>query len=461
MEKIIFNDERIHFIGIGGSGMSGVARVLLELGFNVSGSDLVESEATKSLDQIGAVIYFGHDPANLKRVDKVVYSTDVPADNVELVAARELGIPILHRSEMLAELMEDKIPITVAGTHGKTTTASMLAWVMDRGRQDPSFVVGSEITGMGVNAQSGVSEYFIAEADESDGSFLNYTPQINIITNIEPDHLENYEGDFSKLFAAYVKFQERVTKDGVTILCYDDANARELMKKVPGNYITYGFSPDADYRPVNVLRQGKFTSFGVYSTEHGVLGGMKINLPGDHNILNTLAVVIAGMKAGLTFDQMTLELANFAGVERRFQFKGEVNGVTVIDDYGHHPTEIMATVDAAKQVGGRIVVAFKPLRYARTFFFLEEFGKAFEDVDEIVVTQIYSPAGDSMHDQVNVHKLIDVIERVTGRPVRYCETTAEAVDYLVSIVKPGDLVITQGAGDIWDVGEQLLSRLDN
>ncbi len=455
------NDERIHFIGIGGSGMSGIARILLELGYNVSGSDIVQSETTERLKQLGAIVYFGQDADNLKKADIVVYSTDVPNDNVELKAAREQGLRVLHRSEMLAQLMEGKLAVTVAGTHGKTTTASMLAWVLEKNHQDPSFVVGSEITGLGVNAKSGVSKFFIAEADESDGSFLNYSPNISIITNIEPDHLENYGGDFFRLFAAYKDFQDRVVENGTTILCYDDRYVRELMKKVPGNYITYGFSPDADYRPIQIVRQGQYTTFGVFSKQDGMLGGIKLSLPGDHNIVNSLAVLIAARELGLSFDEISSALTKFEGVKRRFQFKGEVNGVTVIDDYGHHPTEIMATVDAAKQLGGRIIVAFKPLRYARTFYFLEEFGKAFEDVDEIIVTEIYSPSGDSMHDKVDTKKLVEAIKRVSNKEVRYCATSEELVDYLVATVTPGDLVITQGAGDIWAVGEQLLARLDN
>lgn len=477
--------QEFHFIGIGGSGMSGIARVLLEKGHRVSGSDIVDTEMIEQLKQLGARITIGHDAQNLVDQTTVVYSSDVPVDNVELVAAREKGLRVLHRSEMLAELLADKKAITIAGAHGKTTTASMLAWVFELDYMSPSYVVGSEINDLGVNARAGIGDYFIAEADESDGSFLNYHPYINIITNIESDHLENYEGDFNNLLAAYEQYVKQVDPRGLTVICYDDQYARQLIDKIPGKVITYGFSPEADYYAGKPHKIGKTTSFAVFSKKGGIIGGLKINLPGDHNVLNALAVLIASLHVGIHIDDMQPSLSLFTGVKRRFQHIGTVNGVTVIDDYGHHPTEIAATIASAEQLGGRIIVAFKPLRYSRTYFFLEQFGEAFADADQILVTEIHSPAGDSLRDKVNAKKLVEVIKRASKKReeaaqrereaqrevmeqeereeqvVRYFATTTEIVEYLAGAVEPGDIVITQGAGDIWTIGERLFRRLDH
>lgn len=459
--------QKVHFIGIGGSGMSGIARVMLEKGNSVSGSDLVEIEVTEELRQLGAKITIGHDAQNLAESTIVVYSSDIPADNVELVAARENGRRLLHRSEILAELLAEKKVITVAGAHGKTTTASMLAWVFEEKHMEPSYVVGSEITNLGVSARAGKGEYFIAEADESDASFLNYHPYISIITNVEADHLENYEGDFNKLLVAYEQYAQQIDPQGLTIICFDDLHARQLIDKIPGQIITYGFSPEADYYAGNLHKDGRTTSFAVFSKKDGILGGLKINLPGDHNVLNALAVLIASLHVGIPIDDMQPALSRFVGAKRRFEHKGTVNGVTVIDDYGHHPTEIAATIASAEQLGGRIIIAFKPLRYSRTYFFLEEFGEAFVGADQVLVTEIHSPAGDSMRDKVDAKKLVEAIKGAgepseqAGQIVRYFATTAEVVEYLACNVLPGDIVITQGAGDIWTVGEELLARLDH
>lgn len=447
--------------------MSGIARVLLEKGQQVSGSDLVKTEVTEQLQRLGAEISIGHDAENIVNAATVVYSSDIPTSNVELLAAREADKRLLHRSEMLAELLADKKVITVAGAHGKTTTASMLTWVFVCAKMSPSYVVGSEITGLAASAGAGKGEYFIAEADESDGSFLKYHPQISIITNIEADHLENYDGDFNNLLAAYEQYVQQVDPKGVTIICYDDLHARQLIDKIPGKTVTYGLSPEADYYADNLHTIGMTTSFAVYSKREGIIGGLKINLPGEHNVLNALAVLIASLQVGIHIDDVQAALGRFTGAKRRFEQMGTVNGVTVIDDYGHHPTEIAATIAAAKQLGERIIVAFKPLRYSRTYYLLQEFGEAFAGADQVLVTEIYSPKGDSMQDKVNAKQLVKTIKAAAEKreeaeqSVHYFATTAEIIEYLAGTVEPGDVIITQGAGDIWTISEPLLRRLDH
>lgn len=450
--------RHVHFIGIGGYGMSAIARVLLEMGYRVSGSDVMPQESTEKLAASGAKVYIGHEPSHVEGADLVVYSTALPKDNVEMKAAQKLNIPILHRAEMLARIMDERRGIAVSGAHGKTTTSSMIALVMERCGLDPTYIIGGEIMNVGSNARAGTGEYVVAEADESDGSFLNYHPEIAICTNIEPDHLEHYDGDFNNLKKAYARFLGQVKPGGRVIACYDDPVVREILPGVAAETVTYGLDPAADYCASAIELADRGVSFDFRRGSER-LGRVRLSVPGKHNVYNAMACIITCLAAGLSFDRIAAAIREFRGARRRFQVLGEAGGILIVDDYAHHPTEIEATIEAARSVGKRIIAVFQPQRYTRTFFLLDAFSKAFHGADEVIITDIYSPAGEARIDGVTAERLAELI-RVNSNPnVRFIPEKEDIERELAGRLEPGDLVLTMGAGDIWKTAERLARRI--
>ncbi|MFD0588301.1 UDP-N-acetylmuramate--L-alanine ligase [Paenibacillus sp. GCM10027627] len=458
--------EHVHFIGIGGYGMSAIARVMLEMGYKVTGSDVARQELTEKLAAKGADIYIGHQPEHVKGADLVVYSTALTSDNVERRAAEELNIPVLHRAQMLARLMNAGKGVAVAGAHGKTTTSSMIALVMESCKADPTYIIGGEIVNVGTNAKAGKGEYVVAEADESDGSFLQYHPSIAIVTNIEPDHLENYDGDFEKLKAAYVQFLRQVKEGGKAIVCADDIIVQELLPQIyagqsdkeASQLVTYGIEGNAQYKAADIVLGDRKVSYTMLRGEVE-LGTIELSVPGLHNVYNSMATVITCLEAGLAFDAVKEAIKSFRGAKRRFQVLGEINDILVIDDYAHHPTEIQATISAAKATGKRIIAVFQPQRYTRTYFLFEQFSRAFPEADQVIITDIYSPAGEKQIEGVSSGKLVELIRKNSHASAEYIATKEEVLEVLKERVAPGDLVITMGAGDIWKVADALAKSL--
>ncbi|SFU89253.1 UDP-N-acetylmuramate--L-alanine ligase [Alicyclobacillus macrosporangiidus] len=450
--------EHVHFVGIGGYGMSAIARVMLDLGYEVSGSDVSSQELTQRLRDLGARIYRGHAANQVAGADLVVYSTALPQDNVELQEARRRNIPIVHRSEMLARLMEDRVGVAVTGAHGKTTTTSMIAYVMERCGLDPTFVIGGVVSNIGDNAKAGRGQYVVAEADESDGSFLHYRPNIAVVTNIEPDHLEHYGGKFENLKRAYAQFIGQIPESGLCVMSGQDEHLRELRAAARCRVMTYAVGEDADYtaRDVALVDRGSHCTVWFRGER---LGTLVLSLPGVHNVMNALAAIAVGREAGLAYPDIAQALHEFHGAKRRFQVIAEAGGVLVIDDYAHHPTEISATIAAAKTTGRRIVAVFQPQRYTRTFFLFDAFAKAFGGADEVVITDIYSPAGEQQIEGVSAEKLAERIRLDSNPNTRFLPTKDDVYEYLVHTVRPGDLVMTMGAGDIWRVAYRLGAAL--
>ncbi|MGW8443043.1 UDP-N-acetylmuramate--L-alanine ligase [Paenibacillus sp. S33] len=454
----MITSEHVHFIGIGGYGMSAIARVMLEMGYTVTGSDVASQELTEKLAAKGAKIYIGHTPEHIAGADIVVYSTALSRDNVERVAAEELNIPTLHRSQMLARLLNERKGIAVAGAHGKTTTSSMIALVMERCNVDPTYIIGGEITNLGTNAKAGKSEFVVAEADESDGSFLQYHPWQGIVTNIEADHLENYDGDFNRLKSAYVQFLSQIRPDGAAIVCADDQNIREMLPQLQTRVITYGVEHEADYMATDIQLGDRRLSFTM-SRKGTALGTIELSVPGKHNMYNAMATVISCLEAGIPFDQIAATIVEFHGAKRRFQVLGESNDILIIDDYAHHPTEIEATISAARATGKRIIAVFQPQRYSRTFFLLDAFSRAFSEANEVIITDIYSPAGEKQIEGVHSSKLVDLIVQNSNANAIYLPTKEAVIEELKDRLQPGDLVLTMGAGDIWKAGDALARHL--
>lgn len=453
------NAEHVHFIGIGGYGMSAIAKVMLEMGYQVSGSDLVAQELTEKLEAKGAKVYIGHEAGHVRGADLVVYSTALSSDNVEWRQAEEWQIPILHRSQMLARLMKERKGVAIAGAHGKTTTSSMIALVMESCGQDPTYIIGGEVMNLGSNAKAGKGEYVIAEADESDGSFLQYHPYLAVVNNIEADHLEHYDGDFSKLRSAYEKFLGQVQQDGKSVLCLDDDYLPDILPHLKTQAVTYAIEhSDADYQAYDLELLDRKTTFKVKHKDQ-LLGSITLMVPGKHNVYNAMATLIVCLEAGLSFQQVADAITAFRGAKRRFQVLGETDGILVIDDYAHHPTEIQATIIAAQATGKRIIAVFQPQRYTRTFFLFEQFSKAFPEADEVIITDIYSPAGEKQIEGITSAKLVELIAKNSNTHVRYIPTKEEVLEYLKGHVQSGDLVLTMGAGDIWKTADGLAKSL--
>ena len=451
---------RFHFIGIGGVGMSGIARILLRQGYPVSGSDLNVGEVTQRLAAEGAIIYEGHAAENISPdVTRIVVSSAVPSTNVEVVAARNRGLAVLHRGDMLAFLMNPQKGIAIAGAHGKTTTSAMIALMLERNGFDPSVLVGGQVKEFNGNARLGNGDYLVAEADESDGSFLKLTPFCAVVTNVENDHLDYYQ-NLENIQDAFTRFLNQIKIDGFAVIYGDDPFLRSLAGRNSRRYTTYGFGPGSDLRIENIQGCGLKT-WGDVFYRNQKLGCLTLSVPGQHNLLNALAAVGVGLELGLSFREIADSLYSFAGVHRRFEIMGEVNGVLVVDDYAHHPSEIKATLKAAKQIDARRVFAvFQPHRFTRTYFLLSEFGEAFQDADQVIINEIY-PAGERPIEGVSARMLAEEINKQRVKPVKYISTREEIVDYLHEVVQPEDLVITMGAGHIWTVGRDLVRQLKN
>jgi len=451
------NMKKIHFVGIGGVGMSGIAKVLLELGYHVTGSDLKQSELTNKLSNLGAKIYQGHAAENIDGADVVVVSSAIQKTNPEVKAAQEKQIPIWQRAQMLAFLMARQKGIAVAGAHGKTTTSSMIATILEKSGYDPSLVIGGVVNNMGFNAKLGQGEYLVAEADESDGSMLLLDPVITVVTNIEDDHLDHY-GSMENIIAAFKKFINKLPKQGFALLCADNAQIREIKDELKVKVITYGVENQADYLAKKIKMVNLASSFEVWC-KGKLLGEISLLVPGLHNVYNALAAVVVCLEEGLSFAQIKQALASFGGVQRRFQIVGRSLDVLVVDDYAHHPTEIKAALQAARDSWqGRVIAIFQPHRYTRTKLLEKEFAKAFSAAHLIILNEIYS-AGEQPIPGVTAEKLCLSIEEHEGRKVKLLSDKEELVEYLLTIVKPGDLVMTIGAGDIWQVGQHLSARL--
>ncbi len=446
--------KKLHFVGIGGSGMSGIAEVLHNLGFKITGSDLKKSSVTQRLESLGIKVYYGHDPANIDDADVLVISTAVPDDNPEVVAARELKIPVIRRADMLAELMRMKYSIAVSGAHGKTTTTSMIAKVLEDAGLDPTVVVGGRIKGLGTGAKLGGSEYLVAEADESDKSFLKLFPTIAVITNIDEEHLDTY-GDLDEIKDAFVQFAERVPFYGLVTVNLDDEGARSVLPRINKRIMTYGLSRQADVHARDVELKGMASSYRAYYREH-FLAKVDLQVPGIHNIKNSLSAFVVAIELEIPPDTVAKALSDFTGVMRRFEIKGERDGVKVVDDYGHHPSEIAAVLQSARSYwSGRIIVVFQPHRYTRTFYLHRRFGPVFNEADKVIIMPIY-PAGEKPIEGVSAELIYRAVKDSGHRDVTLVSGHDEALDVLKKEARSGDLVITLGAGDVWKVGEEFL-----
>jgi UDP-N-acetylmuramate--alanine ligase len=451
--------QRIHFVGIGGIGMSGIAELLLNLGYKVSGSDLVESVNTRKLESMGAVIHIGHSPQHIEHADVVVYSSAVRLNNQEIVGARERGIPVIRRAEMLAELMRLKYGIIVAGAHGKTTTTSMVATVLANAGLDPTAVIGGRLNSLGVNARLGQGEYLVAEADESDGSFIRLSPTIAVVTNLDREHMDHYR-DMKEIQETFLEFINKVPFYGKAVLCIEDPFIPELLSRVEKRVMTYGLGPQADLQAGEISFREHNSTFQVFHQKER-LGELRIQLPGHYNVLNALAAVGVGLELSIPFEQIHEALTEFTGVQRRFQVKAFIDDILVVDDYAHHPSEIRATLRAAKEGWGRrLLVIFQPHRYTRTFYLWEDFLTAFHEADSLIVMDIY-PAGEEPAHDVDAASLCTEIRKRGHRDAVYVSDRDILVERVMVSLVPGDMVLTMGAGDVWKVGEEIVSRLES
>jgi UDP-N-acetylmuramate--alanine ligase len=457
--------RHVHFVGIGGIGMSGLAEILRTLDFDVSGSDLKPNENTRRLESLGVRVFFGHAADNVRGADVVVYSSAITAANPEMARARALEIPIIPRAEMLAELMRVRYAVTIAGSHGKTTTTSLVATVLRAAGLDPTVVVGGKVNALGSNARLGEGDLFVAEADESDGSFLRLTPTIAVVTNIDPEHLDHY-GTHDAVKAAFVDHANRVPFYGLCVLCIDHPSVQEIIPRIERRHVTYGISRQADYRAKNVRYEGLATHFDAFRRNDS-MGTFVVHMPGAHNVLNSLAAVAVADELEVPLDVTREAIAGFHGVQRRFTVVGqptlEKNGkrgdVMVIDDYGHHPAEIEATLDAAQ--GGfdrRVVVAFQPHRYTRTKLLFDEFTRAFNKADLVIVTDVY-PAGEKPIDGATGEALAAAIRAHGHHAVTCVRDKKQVARALLEVVEPGDIVIALGAGDINASARELVALL--
>ena len=451
--------RRIHFVGIGGIGMSGIAEVLLTLGYSVSGSDLAASETTRRLERLGARVHLGpHDAAQVTSdIDVLVISSAVTFANPEVVHARELKIPVIPRAEMLAELMRMKYGVAIGGSHGKTTTTSLIAAVLREAGRDPTMVVGGKLRTLGTNARLGQGEYLVAEADESDGTFLLLSPIIAVVTNIDREHMD-YHRDMDRLRDAYLQFVHRVPFYGLAVLCLDNVNVRALVPKIHKRFVTYGTSSDADWQARELRVTGLETFFEAWRGGE-CRGAIRLRMPGRHHALNALAALAVAEELELPFAAAARALEEFGGIHRRFEVKGEGKDVLVVDDYGHHPEEIRVTLRAAREgFPRRLVVAFQPHRFTRTHDLFDEFLDAFDDADVLVLTDVYA-AGEARVEGATSEALFQALRRRGHLDVRYVPARAQVADVLLEVTRPGDLVLTLGAGDIHRTADEFLALM--
>jgi len=455
---MFFRPQHLHFTGIGGIGMSGIAEVLLNLGYQISGSDVKLSAITERLAGMGACIYEGHDAANVAGARALVVSSAVDEQNPEVQEARRLQIPVIPRGELLAELMRLKYGIAVAGSHGKTTTTSMTATILNYAGLDPTVVVGGRVGTMGgSNARVGHSDFLVVESDESDGSFLKLAPIIAVVTNIDREHLDHYPS-LDAIRAAFLEFVNKVPFYGAVIVCLDDPNVQGILPSIRRRTITYGTTAQADME-ASGISNGPFASDFRLRYRTADLGLFHLGIPGRHNVLNAMAAVATAMELEVKPDTIRDALATFNGVDRRFQVRGQERGITVVDDYGHHPTEIRATLDGARLCGFRRVhVLFQPHRYTRTFHLMDEFAGAFHQSDSLFVMDIYA-ASEKPIEGVTAEALVERIRQFGHRSVEYVGTLERGVEALLSVAQEGDLVLTLGAGSVWQAGEKVLARL--
>src|SRR3989338_8195461 len=449
--------EHYHLIGIGGVGMGAIASLLLDKGFKVSGSDLKESQITENLKKKGAQVFVGHSAENVRGADAVVYSSAVSQDNPELAFARQNQIRILKRAQVLAWLMESQIGITVAGAHGKTTTTSMVSHLLITAGLCPTTAVGGIINGGSYHASLGRGEYFVAEVDESDGSFLYFSPHYSIITNIDFEHVDYYQ-NWENILKAYGEFIEKTNPKGCLIACGEDQKLLKLLSEKKRRFVGYGLSPASHLYAKNISCDGYFLTFDCIVHEKN-MGEMRLRIPGRHNVLNALACTALGLELKIGFDVIRKSLNEFSGAQRRFQFKGEVAGVMVVDDYGHHPTEIKATLQAARSFGRRVVVAFQPHRYSRTKFLMKEFAQSLQSCDYLILTDIYA-ASEEPIEGITSEALYQLIKKNADMPVVYLKKE-DITDHLLGLAKAGDLVLTLGAGDINKISDTLIRKLND
>jgi UDP-N-acetylmuramate--alanine ligase len=457
--------RHVHFVGIGGIGMSGLAEILRTLDFDVSGSDLKPNENTKRLEGLGVRVFLGHAAGNVEGADVVVYSSAIDPRNPEIARARALEIPIISRAEMLAELMRVRYSVTIAGSHGKTTTTSLVATVLRAAGLDPTVVVGGKVNALGSNARLGAGDLFVAEADESDGSFLKLTPTIAVVTNIDAEHLDHY-GTHDAVKDAFVLYANRVPFYGLCVLCVDHPSVQEILPRIERRHVTYGVSHQANYRARNARYEGLATHFDAFRRNEP-LGSFVIHMPGAHNVLNALSVIAVADELEVPLDVTREAIAGFHGVQRRFTVlgtpeltkNGKRGDVLIVDDYGHHPAEVEATLDAAQGgFGRRVVVAFQPHRYTRTKLLFAEFTRAFNKADVLVVTDVY-PAGEKPIEGATGAALAEAIRAHGHHAVTYVPDKRHVARTLQEIVEPGDLVIALGAGDINASARELLASL--
>ncbi|MGF1464881.1 MAG: UDP-N-acetylmuramate--L-alanine ligase [Sandaracinaceae bacterium] len=447
----------VHFVGIGGIGMSGIAEVLISEGFTVSGSDLRGSDTTRRLEGMGATVFLGHDASHVKGVDVVVYSSAVPRDNPELLAARAASIPVIARAEMLAELMRLKDGIAIAGSHGKTTTTSLVATVLREADLDPTVIIGGRLNVLGSTATRGQGDLLVAEADESDGSFLHLTPVIAVITNIDAEHLDHY-GDHERVKDAFVDFANRVPFYGLVVACLDHPHVQAVLPRIEKRTATYGLTTQADYRARNPRVRGLSTRFELLRRGE-LLGEVEVRMPGIHNVLNALSVVAVADELEVPLAVTQRALAEFGGVHRRFSVLGEHGRVTVVDDYGHHPAEVAVTLEAAQRAyGRRLVVAFQPHRYTRTHHLFEDLTRAFNRADVLLLADVYA-AGEAPIEGATSGRLAEAIRAHGHRDVTHVGPRSALVGALLDRLEPGDVVVTLGAGDITRTGPELLAAL--
>jgi UDP-N-acetylmuramate--alanine ligase len=458
--------NHLHFVGIGGSGMNGIAEVLINMGFTVTGSDLKYSATIERLENLGGTVYIGHAATNIQGAHVLIKSTAIPDSNIEVMEAKDQNIPVIPRAEMLAELMRMKYGIAVAGTHGKTTTTSMLALCLHEGDLDPTIVIGGRLDAIGSSAKLGHGEYLVAEADESDGSFMMLSPTVAIITNIDPEHLE-YWGSEENLINGFIQFAQKVPFFGFAVLCLDHTTVQSILPQIHRRVLTYGFSSQAEIQATNIRQNGLMTTFSVQH-QNNTLGDITINMPGEHNINNALAAIATSIELNIPFEKIQNSLNNFGGVNRRFSIRAEgrlfesTPIITVIDDYGHHPVEIRATLLAARQCwpNRRIIAVFQPHRYSRVRDLFEDFCRSFNDANHVVVCPVYR-AGEAPIENIDQSSLALCIKDFGHRSVYYVDSLDQAIEHIQKYMLPGDVIITLGAGNVNSICEQIGAQLDD
>lgn len=451
-------DLKVHFVGIGGIGMSGIAEVLLNLGYSVTGSDIKKTETTSRLESLGAKIHYGHKAENLGDAYVVVISSAIKKDNPELLAANDKNVPVILRAEMLAELLRMKYSVLVSGTHGKTTTTSLIAHMLFYAGMDPTMVVGGKLNNIGTNAKLGQGAFVVAEADESDGSFLLLSPTIAIATNIEREHMEYYK-DYKNLENAFVEFLNKVPFYGLNLVCLDNTGIQKIISRLKRRVMTYGFSHQADLRADNITTKGGTSEYDVF-LNNNLMGRFKNSILGVHNVQNSLAAIGVGIELGIDVEKIKEAFLEFKGIERRFQLKGSVNEILVVDDYGHHPTEIKATINTARNFwDGRVVVLFQPHRYTRTKDLFEDFITSFYEADVVLVMDIYAASEDEIPG-IDGNSLAKGMKMHGHKEVYYVGGKENALTFLKNFLKPKDLLLTLGAGDVWQVGDNFLKSFE-